>query len=308
MSEVCPVCGSVDTVIRSEYRGSHSAFVGLQRVHCSACGMVFAAPMPSETALEEYNASYFSTAHGGQPRNSSAMSFFLGMAHLRLAHIERYLDAQNIVVSSLLELGPGPGFFASKWLERHSETNYLACETDTSCHAALHKMGVGLVKTAALTEDANVVDLVVMSHVLEHVTDPVNFLNDATQNLRKGGALFIEVPCRDYEHKSIDEPHLLFFDKEPMQHLLKKLGFDDIQVSYHGQKIETLRSNSFLQAKWMALRSRLISLGLTAPFAGVRPGMEMLTNPIERALVAPFEAHRESSKPAWWLRALATKR
>jgi len=60
--------------------------------------------------------------------------------------------------------------------------------------------------------------------------------SDATQNIRKGGAIFIEVPCQDYEHKS----------------------FDDIQVSYHGQKIETLRSNSLFQMESMAPRSRLI--------------------------------------------------
>jgi len=110
--------------------------------------------------------------------------------------------------------------------------------------------------------------------------------SDATQNIRKGGAIFIEVPCQDYEHKS----------------------FDDIQVSYHGQKIETLRSNSFFQMKWMALRYRLIFLGLTTLFAGLRQGMELLTNPIERAMVAFYEVCRESSQPVWWLRAIATKR
>jgi SAM-dependent methyltransferase len=307
MNEVCPICDSENIAIRCEYRGVHSAFIGLGRSHCSTCGMVFASPMPSDTVLEEYNASYFATAHGGQPRNKAALGFFLGIAHLRLAHIERYLAIQNIVVSSLLELGPGAGFFASKWLERYPKTNYLACETDASCHADLHEIGVDLLQTTALMEDGNAIDLVVMSHVLEHVSDPVRFLSEATQNLNKGGALFIEVPCRDYEHKPIDEPHLLFFEKESMQHLLKKLGFDNIQVSYHGQKIEELGSNSFFQIKWMALRSRLISLGLIAPFSSVRPGMEMLSNPIERAMVAPFEAHRESSQPAWWLRALATK-
>jgi hypothetical protein len=35
--------------------------------------------------------------------------------------------------------------------------------------------------------------------------------------------------------------------------------------------------------------------------------MELLTDPLERAAVAPFEAHREKQEPAWWLRAIARK-
>jgi SAM-dependent methyltransferase len=75
-------------------------------------------------------------------------------------------------------------------------------------------------------------DLVVMSHVLEHISDPIKFIQIATSGLRQGGALFIEVPCRDWEHKDLDEPHILFFDKRPLQLLLQRAGFNDIEVSY----------------------------------------------------------------------------
>ena len=146
-----------------------------------------------------------------------------------------------------------------------------------------------------------------MSHVLKHVSRPMEFLKYATRNLRKGGTLFIEVPCRDWEHKPIDEPHLLFFDKGPMQHLLRHLGFEDIQVSYHGQEIERLRTRSAWRGKAMAVRSKLIALGFVVPFARIMQGMEELTDPLERAAVAPFEAHCEKQKPAWWLRAVARK-
>jgi SAM-dependent methyltransferase len=308
MIEPCPVCGSADVEGRGSYRGTHPIFTGLKLAHCGSCGMVFATLMPSDKALDEYNASYFASAHGGQPKNSQATAFFSGIARLRLTYLERYLRTRNIAVSSVLEFGPGPGFFARNWLAKYPETAYKACETDTSCHPILQKMGICLCDASALTEDASTIDLIVMSHVLEHVSDPKLFINCATRNLRTGGALFIEVPCRDWEHKPIDEPHLLFFDKDPMHHLLKTSGFHDIQVSCYGQKIERLRSASRLRAGFLALRSRLIAVGLVAPFARIRPGMEALDNPLERAAVAPFKAHRETQKPAWWLRAVARKR
>lgn len=307
MSEPCPVCKSDDVEVRGSYRGTHPMFNGMQRAHCGACGMVFATPMPGEKALSEYNASYFATAHGGQPSSALANAFFSGIAHLRMAYLEQYLGKRRIAVSKLLELGPGTGFFARNWLVKHPATNYLAIETDTSCHASLRELGVHLVEGAAMAEENAPVDLVVMSHVLEHVSNPVEFLNDATRNLRSGGVIFIEVPCQDWAHKPIDEPHLLFFEKEPMQRLLRTLGFDNIEVSYHGQEIDRLRSASVLRATWMALRAKLIALGLVAPFSAVRPGMETLVAPLERAAVAPFNAHCESSKPAWWLRAVAQK-
>jgi len=303
--DACPVCRDVNVEVRGSYRGTHAAFAGLRRAHCT-CGMVFATPMPRQDALEEYNRSYFASAHGGAPRDPMAVAFFSAIARLRVAYVERYLTEREISVSRVMELGPGPGFFGRNWLQRHPASVYMAAETDVSCHAALRDASIRLVELHA--EHDVPIDLVVMSHVLEHVADPLEFLADATRDLRDGGAVFIEVPCRDWEHKSTDEPHLLFFDKGPMQRLLSASGFENIRVAYFGQEIERLRSSGRLHGAWSALRSKLISSGVVAPFSAVRPGMEVLTDPMERAAVAPFNAHRESSKPAWWLRAMAQKR
>ena len=311
MTRSCPVCGSGDVNAIAAYRNTDKVFSGLAIAECGVCGMAFAEPMPSKDHLAAYNASYFTSAHGGIPTSVAAQAFFSGIARLRVACLETYLGSRHAsTVSTVMEFGPGPGFFATAWLERHPGTTYLASETDTSCHARLTKSGIKLVDDAFSTdaEAAGSVDLVVMSHVLEHVSAPRDFIRDATQKLRKGGVLFIEVPCRDYLHKSIDEPHLLFFDKKPMRHLLEVSGFEDIELGYFGREIDALRSESALRSKWMSLRSRLIDKGLIWPFSRKRDGMEILTDPLERAAVAPFEAHCEISAPAWWLRAMARKR
>jgi SAM-dependent methyltransferase len=278
------------------------------RARCDTCGLNFANPLPSESDLIDYNASYFATAHGGIPTNLVSRAFFSAVSRLRLAYLDKYLGAQRVDVSRIMEFGPGPGFFAASWLERHKGTTYLACETDTSCHAALAELGVRLIKSDQLNDSSTPVDLVVISHVLEHVSEPKAFLEHATKSLRKGGVLFIEVPCMDFEHKPIDEPHLLFFDKKPMQYLLYASGFDHIELAYFGQEIDSLRSTSRFKKTWRALRSRMIGRGLIKPFSSKCLGMEALSNPLERAIVAPFKAHCESSKPAWWLRAIAIKK
>ncbi|RJR32859.1 MAG: class I SAM-dependent methyltransferase [Desulfobacteraceae bacterium] len=305
---LCPVCFSSGAAILRTYRGKHPLFSAIEIARCLSCGMVFALPMPDSALLESYNSAYFESAHGGLSSDGQASAFFSAIARLRVAHLERYLDTVGIAPATVLEFGPGAGLFARSLLDRYPDISYNACETDVSLHGELRKMGIHLWEMSALKGDCNDFDLVVMSHVLEHVPNPVEFLQSVARNLAQGGVLFIEVPCRDFEYKELDEPHLLFFDKISLQFLLGRLGFHDTQITYHGQEIERLRHTSFFRNKLMALRSRLINMGLVAPFARIQPGMEMLTDPMERASVAPFYAHRESEKPAWWLRALARKK
>jgi len=300
---ICPVCGGGNTRLQGVFRHEHPIFAVCSRAICGDCEMVFTAPMPSDADLSEYNASYFATAHGGHPSSLLVQAFFAGIARLRLAFLKRFLDKHHIHVGRVLELGPGPGYFARSWLEQAPQSIYAALETDRSSHASLVKLGVKLVD---LTDEV-CTDLVVMSHVLEHVPDPVGFVRTATLGLRSGGALFIEVPCRDWEHKALDEPHILFFDKISMRRLLDDLGFIDVEIAYYGQTIAQLKTESKLHSILMRVRARLISWGLVAPFATTSAGMETLVDPLQRAMVAPYKAHLESDEPAWWLRAVARK-
>jgi len=306
MNDKCPVCESTDFEIRGQYRAHHGMLKGLDRAECLNCGMFFATPMPSQLAIDDYNSSYFDTAHGGQNQSRLASAFFSGIAKLRVAHLRRYLIEHNIVVNSVMECGPGLGHFARNWLALIPNCVYYALETDQSCHKPLGNIGVTVVEEQSELHGEKL-DLVVMSHVLEHVAQPADFISSSCRNLKKGGGLFIEVPCNDWKHKSLDEPHLLFFDKEPLRHLLSSQGFTNIELSYHGTAITELQVNNPLKNLFTRVRNKLLSKGLVFPFGWRRKGMEALSIPIERAAVAPFNAHIEPSEPAWWLRAVATK-
>lgn len=304
MMSACPVCGGMNTRDVAPFRYQASIFAGCSRSECADCGMMFASPMPSEATLAEYNANYFASAHGGQPTSRSAVAFFKGLARLRLAFLRDFLDERQIPVDTVIEFGPGPGYFAQAWFEGGRHCTYMAVETDRTCHEPLTRIGVKLVAPPAEVP----IDLVVMSHVLEHVPDPVEFVRQATAGLRPGGALFIEVPCQDWAHKALDEPHVLFFDKTPMRRLLTYLGFENVKVGYYGQKIRKLKSTTRFRTRLTAIRAKLISWGVTWPFSQMVLGMESLTDPLERAVVAPYQAHEESIEPAWWLRVLAQKK
>lgn len=299
----CPVCGTDNAPNGPPFRHTSPIFNGCVRAECIACGMVFAFPMPNKARLSEYNASYFVNAHGEPASSRTSIAFFSAIACLRVAFVQKYLMEHQISVQRVLEFGPGPGCFARVFQERFPGISYAAFETDQSCYNSLSRLGVVLVDGSSEISS----DLVVMSHVLEHVPDPVEFVQRATQGLIPGGAIFIEVPCRDWEHKEIDEPHVLFFDKEPMRRLLAHLGFTDVHLCYYGQRLSVLKAQSIARARLMQMRSLLVSMGCVGPFAGIEAGMESLTNPLERAVIAPYKAHEESDEPAWWLRAVARK-
>lgn len=304
---ICPVCSSLKAEFIRHFHGRHSIFTDLSLVRCGACHLVYANPLPNKYDLDGYNSSYFHLAHGGQSNNKIDLAFFSGVARLRASFIRSYLRRKRINIFDLLEIGPGAGFFAKNWLSFSPKTRYFAIESDKSCYGALEGIGVKILDFKNPNFGKDRVDLIVMSHVLEHVSDPFNFLSEMTQGLCSGGALFIEVPCQDWVHKSEDEPHLLFFEKTSMEHLLKRLGFVDIEMGYFGLEIDKLKNKSFLKKTLGRIRNKLIALGLIAPFSRASQGLEDLHVPLERAAVAPYCAHIESTEPAWWLRVIARK-
>lgn len=275
------------------------------RFNCLNCDMSFANPMPEESLLEEFNSKYFHSAHGGKAQDIVSKSFFKGIAKLRASMINDFLLTNKVNVNKVLEIGPGDGYLTEALLKYNQDANYFAIETDISCHENLRKLNISIINHHELTNIKDV-DLIVMSHVLEHVADPTAFLNQVLESLSKGGAIFIEVPCRDYLHKVIDEPHLLFFDKAPMKLLLEKVGLIPMCLQYYGKTIKELQNQTRFDDFLFRIRSKLLSMGLAKLFINHNNDLNDL-DMLENAAVIPFKAHECSTEPAWWLRAVAIK-
>ena len=299
----CPVCNSANFKKLALYRSISQLFRDCYLSECNSCKLVFITNFNKELDLIKYNEDYFKSAHYGKPKDLISQAFFKAIASIRINFLSKYLVKNNITIKKVLEYGPGPGYFAEAWLQKFPFHQYSAIETDKSCHALLLEKKINLHKI----NEENTYDLVVMSHVLEHTLDPISFLTEAIRKLRIGGCIFIEVPCKDWIYKSVDEPHMLFFDKKPMETLLHNLGLVDIRLSYHGPKISNLVKASFFKKYVTLLRNKLIGFGLIAPFSSEEPGLEVISNSLERAVIKPFLAHLEQNEPSWWLRALARK-
>ena len=81
-------------------------------------------------------------------------------------------------------------------------------------------------------------NLIVLSHILEHLTNPFEYLKLIHRLLVKNGTLFIEIPFLDNLFKVDVFPHLLFFDPNSLRKLCERAGFDVLTVQSFGKRKE----------------------------------------------------------------------
>ena len=203
-------------------------------------------PLPSEDAWYAYNKSYFINAHGGLNSSKWIEAYNIGVAKTRLNAFLKYLDEQNLEISSVLEIGPGQGYLMREFKNRLPSLDYHVVESDSSVHDGLKQQGATVID-ATDVKTIKPVDALIATHVLEHTLDPVGFLRHFTSVLRPGGAVFIETPCLDHEYKDLHEPHVLFFEKSTLGKCFEMCGLQQITLTYNGDVIPNLRRNGFIR-------------------------------------------------------------
>ena len=302
----CPLCASQKTEFQDLYTYNSEAFEGMTRQKCISCDLHFAHPMPSDSILNEYNDSYHESAHGGLERDLKSQGFFSGISRTRLNLINKHISLDSQKEHKLLEIGPGPGAFASIWLEQFPKTKYFAIETDVSCHEVLQNMNITILEENKIKNHTDSFDIIIISHVLEHVTNPIKFLDPIIANLKSGGFMYIEVPCNDWKHKKILEPHLLFFDKKPMKELLNKLNVNVLKIGYFGTTIR--ESKSVFHFFFKRVRAFLYHKLNVRYYHPQRNHLKkVLKNQHEVEALLPFDSHIEQRNESLWLRVIFKK-
>jgi len=71
----------------------------------------------------------------------------------------------------------------------------------------------------------NVFDVVVASHIIEHLRNPVQFLKECHRVLKKGGLLYLYCPNFCSVNARKDPTHIHVFNAIRLYFILKKVGF-----------------------------------------------------------------------------------
>jgi len=223
---------------------------GAKVLSCDACRLVFSHPQPSDSRLSEiYSESYF--LGSDEPDEIEATNALKKQtAIVQLCKIERYLDRHLPGHGrKLLEIGCGHGSFLVEAEARGFNVWGVEYSADATA-AANKRLGAervlnGSVEAAGLSERG--FDVCVIIDAIEHVRNPVTFLETIHEYLRPGGVLFLTTPSMDsltarllrshwFEFK---EEHLFYFGGRSIRNLLHHAGFGGVLVE-GGRKVLTL--------------------------------------------------------------------
>ena len=198
MSDPCPLCGGTERPVVST-RDRHGN--ALTTVICMACGVVTNDPIPSDEELAAFYRQDYRTEYKGsaEPRMRQIWRNFRGTTE-HMSTFRGYYEGRK----RCLDLGSGSGEFM--YLAGHVGIDCLGIEPNEGYSAYCRdKLGLNVMsQTLEESEFADEsFDLIRLSHVMEHMRDPVRSLKVLKRWLADDGILYIEVPNidRDATHK-----------------------------------------------------------------------------------------------------------
>lgn len=250
----CDLCGSNNYSLLFD-KGRHNKIVN--NYVCNNCGFVFILPRPSQQKHQDlYQEGQFSSA----ARNLSApddakFAICESIARSRLKILEQELGEllwSNKTSKSVLEVGCGTGDFLR--LMRGSGWKVLGLEPDIA-YTQTVKERYNLPIHNQFLEQFDTeqrFDLACSFHVIEHIDNPNNFLNQIHQLLDDEGYLYLECPSIDrWYGKTIDfffwDVHINTFSQKTLEAFLTKNKFQVMSSGWNGHGLWVIAQKSNIQ-------------------------------------------------------------
>jgi SAM-dependent methyltransferase len=200
---------------------------------CRACGTGRAHPTPTEEALERYYRSDDFEEVEGSSLSLGKTLWDLGPA--RAAAQVRAVSRWTSHRGSWLDIGAGYGFLLDA--ARTEGWSTAGTEPGPSRGDSISNRGHQLYDSLSSVEGKW--DVISLSHLLEHVTDPVGFLRTIRSLLAPSGLLFCEVPNDApgaVSFRPSDEPHVVFFSEKGLSKCAQNAGFSARIVTTAGRR------------------------------------------------------------------------
>ena len=261
--EQCPLCGSHDrTLLHAQLIDLVFGAPGLWPMYrCGSCQVGYLDPRPTPDSIAKAYATYYTHSEGqeGQPgsflgrvvqwarlasRNGYLRhrynvrlqpSLWLGalvVPHLPVSRSKADRKARWLRLphrgARLLDVGCGNGDFLRQM--QQSGWNVAGLDFDAEAVKTCQAIGIaaaqGTIETASF--DASSFDAITLSHVIEHLYDPIAVLQQCYTLLKPGGQLYIETPNlnsighRRYQNhwRGLEPPrHLILFNVQSLQYV-----------------------------------------------------------------------------------------
>ena len=202
-------------------------------VICKKCGLIQNNPHLLESNyLEFYKSEYRKLYHS---RDIPPDDLFLKQyKHGELIYeFLQNTSKEEIENKFIVEIGTGVGGILQYFKEKNNEV--LGLDLDVNYIEFGKKKGLDLeIGTVEHLSESKKPDIVIYSHVLEHISNPINEINTLKKFLHKNSLVYVEVPGIKHLHLSYKQdflkylqfPHLYHFTLTSLHNCLKKCGFE----------------------------------------------------------------------------------
>lgn len=235
----CPVCSTAS----GRWVARHLDFRGVQIYHCGVCDFLWSDPFPSPAQLADYDQGKYELP--GDPEHSSRYAEKAEIAQGQFEFIRRALP-MTLEGLRVLEIGCGPGFLLHEFRRRGAAC--LGLEPDAAAAAYAREAFSLTVREEDFrspTLRPHAYDLILLSHVFEHLPDPVGALARLHDLLAPDGLVFIEIPREDLSVFALRRSggyrscasHLFFYGPESFQRLAEEQGFRFLSLTLCGPKL-----------------------------------------------------------------------
>lgn len=252
-------------------------------VKCDQCGLIWLNPAPRPDEQHKIYGSYYTHQERRKNFLSNAFEFFersvfgaFGYSgsfgfwgyipYVREYNGMKILGIRKEWGTRLLDVGCGNGEFMSRmkslgWNVEGTETD------DKAVDFAQNKMGLkvhsGILEALRLPE--NTYDVITISHVIEHVTDPETLLRECLRILRPGGRLVMITPnTQSLAHRwfkkywrGFEIPrHMVIFSVDNFGRLSEHVGFESETLT------STARMSRYLYSTSVHMKQGRFNIGV----------------------------------------------
>jgi SAM-dependent methyltransferase len=233
--EHCLLCNNsdFDIIAKKDQYG-----IPLETAICNHCGLIFSRQQFSEDSAKVFYDEYYRKIYEGVPSPTLDHGFYRRLyAGKMVPKVPRFIGQD----STVLELGCGGGWNLLPFLKKgvrsvgYDYDGYMIKFGREQYRLNLREGGL---ETAQA--DHVRADFVIISHVLEHINDPITFMKGLSTTLKEGGLVRITVPCLDclgyfggsgigYRlGMALQNAHTFTFSEKTLRELLQIAGFEPV--------------------------------------------------------------------------------
>ena len=208
----CPLCHNNDYEILCKTRSFN---ISVNISICKACGFVYLNPRWTD---DSYNQFYQKAYDDYAERNRNSHSEIKRYSVI-INRIDKLMSFGKNKSINILDIGAGMGNGLKTFKTKYKNSNLFAIEPSKEGQYNLKKHDIKNISNNADSnweKTKNKFDIVVMRHVLEHLSHPEKILSKIYKTLSSQGCFYISVPNLDYPYLPSSKSwftvfHILYF-------------------------------------------------------------------------------------------------